>query len=70
MAEQDMNKFMELLQSGDHEALVVFAKTLKNCPHCGEEWEIKNNNLKCNGCGLSILNIDPPNPLRGSKEVW
>jgi len=70
MAEKDMDKFMELVVEGDHKKLVAFAKTLKNCPHCDEEWEIKDNNLRCGGCGLSILNVDPPNPLSGSKGVW
>ena len=58
MAEKDMDKFMEILKRGDSDELVKFAKTLTNCPHCDEKWEIKNNNLKCGGCGLTILNVD------------
>ena len=70
MAEKDMDKFMELLMSGDHNALVAFAKTLENCPHCDHPLNFDNNNMICEECGLTILNLDPPNPLRGSKEVW
>lgn len=70
MAKKNIDKFMELLTAGDHNKLVAFAKTLKNCPHCDTEWEIKNNDLKCGGCGLAILNLNPPNPLSGSKGVW
>lgn len=70
MAKKNIDKFMELLTSGDHNKLVAFAKTLKSCPHCNTAWEIKNNDLICGGCGLTILNLDPPNPLSGSKGIW
>ncbi len=70
MAKKEMNKFMELVKSGEKEKLVAFAKTLKGCPNCDQEWRLKNNELRCGRCGLTILNIDPPNPLSGSKGVW
>ncbi len=70
MAEKEMDQFIELVKSGDHRKLVAFAKTLKVCPNCDYELTWENNEMRCGSCGLSILNIDPPNPLRGSKGVW
>lgn len=70
MTKKNIDKFIEILISGDSDKLVKFAKTLPNCPHCNEEWEIKDNNLICDGCGLTILNVDPPSPIHGQQGVW
>lgn len=66
----NMDKFMELVKKGDHEGLVAFAKTLDKCPNCNHELKWENDEMKCSGCGLSILNIEPPNPINKAKGVW
>jgi len=70
MAKTNKEKFEEFHSKGDVDGLVNFARNLPNCPYCDKEWEIKNNDLICDGCGFTILNLDPPSPLSGSKGVW
>jgi hypothetical protein len=68
MLSDTMQKFIDILVSGDEEALVEFCKTLTECPNCGAPIKWENNQIYCLRCkefGLREPSILPP-----ETRIW
>ena len=65
---KDMDKFIELLKSGDYNKLVAFAKTLKKCPYCQHPIKWENNQIYCDGC--KMFGLREPSVVPDNAGVW
>jgi translation initiation factor 2 beta subunit (eIF-2beta)/eIF-5 len=68
MMTPEMEKFIDILVTGDEEALVEFCKTLKNCPNCGAPIQWKNNQIYCMVC--KEFGLREPSILPDETEIW